>query len=268
MSYEYVIKNGFVERREVGVVQTIPLEDFVPAVTTYVPIELAPLPDNTKFIKMAPGQGEDQIRVYLITETPPQKRDILFDRQTFKISLPYERFWFVIDGQKTFSQGRQTVVYNARNWGYLWSKTPMLNLESEATWGHLPNVYPASNVCFGMNNVNAAQAFGHYVNTVMNTFYTSPFNHDLSYDWPYRTMEEWAEASEQNGAVWMHWPLWNDMKPMSQFVSEQGFTPTMPDGPGEVVPAIRPIPTFSNIQNWWNELSEEAQMRFRAVLDG
>ena len=268
MPYEYVIKDGFVERREVMEGGRIPLEDFIPAVTTYMPLEMSPLPDNTKYMKVQPGGSEDSVTVFIITETPPQRRDIQFNNTTYKISLPYERFWFVVSGTKTYTAGRQSVVYNARNWGYMWSNQPMVNLESLATWGHLPNVYPESNVCFGMNNINAQQAFGHYVNSVINTFWSSPFNHDLSYEWPYNSMQEWQAASNENPNVWSTWQgIFAQMSPMSQFLSSNHFPTTLPDGPGERVPEIRPVPTFSNIQVWWENLSDDAKARFRAVLN-
>ena len=268
MPFEYIIKDGFAERREIGAVQRIALEDFIPAVTTYMPIEMSPLPDNTKYIRMAPGASEDQIQMHLITETPPQRRDIMFEGNTYKISLPYERFWFVVNGQKTFTRGTQSILYNATNWGYLWANHPMVILNDIATWGHMPNVYPESNVCFGMNNVNVQQAFGHYVNSVINTFYTSPFNHDLSYEWPYRNMRLWQEASEANPNAWSTWTgIWEQQKSMTELTNRITFIPTLPDGPGEVVPEIRPTPTFSNIQNWWSQLSDDAKARFRLVLD-
>ena len=277
MPYEYIIKDGFVKRREVIEEQDILLEDFIPAVTTYMPIEMSPLPHNTRYIKMAPGSSEDKITLFIITEDQPSVRNIKFNSHTnlFRLALPYERFWFIVEGTKQFTGGQQSILYNARNWGYMWSNQPMVNIQSPAVRGWLPNVYPESNVCFGANSVNARQAFGHYIDAVKQVFWDSIFNHDLSYDRAYATFEEWQEATDEDPNVWTRWNhVWDTLKPMNEIFNNgrlnqsDQFPETLPDGPGEPIPPVRPSPTFTNVQNWWNGLTPDAQNRFRAVLDG
>lgn len=270
MSSEFIIKDGFVTKLEVRSRETMPLKHFMSQLTSYEPLALSPLPDNTKYIAVSPDSDENKITIFIVTETPPQRRPILYNNQNYNLVFPYERFWFAIEGTRNAGIGNTgRVLYNARNWGYLWGNTPFVNLDTPSTNGRMPNVYGNSNVCFGVNNVNSQQAFGNYIGEVMNKFYTSPFNDDLSYPFAYSTLTEWEEKSE-DPTVWREWTwIWQELKSTAEMVQEgrETFPTTLPDGPGDVIPEIRPIPTFANLQTWWNSLETDAQQRFAAFVE-
>lgn len=135
-------------------------------------------PKNCRFCYM---KGETTI---LVIEQDPQVRSLLFDKgitretyfstseqERFSLALPYVIFILLFQ-QKCF-----TNLYCA------WRSAPLTNLSDRLCRPLLPNIHSNLSVCMGGDFSNEGGAVCEQVENVLNHFWSSQFNNDLSDLW-------------------------------------------------------------------------------------
>lgn len=282
MTQEYIIRGNTIERREIMASEVALLSEVLPLLTTYSPLELSPLPKGLVYIITEPPTAGQAIRVRLLVERPPGLQRILYKHgparstvqaESWRISIPYQFFYFTLEGSQMMTPTATNIIWSPRQWGLFWSKEPFRDLQQPVTNARMPNCWENGNICFGSTSVQANQSMGHFVDEAINTFWTSEFNHDLDYPWPYRTMQRWQDASEANPDVWQEWGFW----PTERMTLEERLRRAHPDGqawrmpvPSSVdavpIPAIETLPSFHNVEEWAAGMTNAQRERILAVL--
>ena len=200
----YIIEGNLITHEEVTRTEMVTLEGLLPHLTSYVPVELAPIPDNCKYLVVKPLDNMGLQARLLVTHEPMMQRinhkngNARSTRESvnYRLAMPYGFFWFNLSGNRVVGPTGDSIIWTPQQWGYLWSNVPFRTVATTPVWAaHLPNCWASGAVCFGSTNVQANQPLGHFVDSAVNTFWNSEFNNDLSIAYPYPSLKAWEEAS-------------------------------------------------------------------------
>jgi hypothetical protein len=231
-----------------------------------------PLPTGTKYLKVTPN--DTTLKVSLIVEVPPALTMIRFkdgyadssaDTQAYRIGLPYQYFYFRMNSNQMFTATGEQVLWTPEYWGVVWGNQPLTSLDVPAAAAGLPNCYDTGEVCHGSVSVDASDKLGEWVDTAVNTFLTSEFNRDLSYPWPFDSMQEWEENTEDDPMNSLSWEWFNNATSLRSKLQRFSDTDWPDVKPSRVnddpIPEIRNAPSFYNVQEWLRGLTETNRNR-------
>lgn len=276
----YVIEGNVITKEEIVSSQMVTLEGLLPHLTSYIPVELAPIPDNCKYLMVKPLDNMGLSARILVTHDPMMQRinhkngNAHSSRSpvNYRLAMPYGIFWFNLSGNRVVNAIGENIMWTPQQWGYLWSNVPFTTVGQTPVWAaRLPNCWSSGAVCFGSTNVQANQPLGHFINAAINTFWTSEFNNDLSVSYPYATLKDWEIASANDPNVWQAWDMWSGagrtLKDKLEEIDTTNWTEPIPSSTDSPIPPLRILPTFWNLRDWLDELSDTDRARLRAALD-
>jgi hypothetical protein len=291
MSVKYVIEGSTITQVEEVTRRMVSLDGLLPGLTSYVPLELSPMPTGLKYIIIEPKEGLE-LSARLIVQTEPgatrinhmaaRARDTgHVPAQNYRIALPWGLFWFEVNGNRLVTPEGEEILWTPRSWGYMWSPEPYTTLDETKVWGGaFPNCWDNGRVCFGSTSTPANLPLGRFIDHAVNNFWTSEFNDDLDRRWPYPDMESWQAATEENEEVWREWPLWengygmvlrdklNNLRDRYDNTAPQvEWRDAVPSSAQGVIPDVRITPTWYNLNEWLNDLGAEDYTRLVAVIE-
>lgn len=291
MSVKYIIEGSTITKVEEVSTMMVSLDGLLPGLTSYVPLELSPMPNGVKYIIIEPLEGLE-LRARLLVQTEPGYQRInhmdarardhgYVEAHNYRLSIPYGLFWFEINGNRMVTPDGEQILWAPRSWGYLWMNEPYVGLDETKVWPAMfPNCWENGRVCFGSTSTPANLPLGRFVDHAINNFWTSEFNDDLERNWPYPDMPSWEDASNANEHVWQDWAhIWengHDMTVRAKLnllrdrydnrapqVEWRNAVPSSAQGP---IPAARITPTWYNINEWLDDLNGEDYSRFVTVI--
>jgi hypothetical protein len=276
---QYILEGNLVTKRTYSEEYVVPLSEMLPELTAYTPLEMSPLPDNLKYVNIQPADDMGIDATFIVQE-PPRIQQIRYknaliytdaEHKPFNLPVPFTSFWVNMTGTKNRGPRGEQMLWSAKSWGFLWSRGPFKDMNTPMTYGWMPNCYKDSRVCFGTNNIDATAPAGEYVNGLVNMFWTSGFNTDLNYPWPYPTMDEWQKEGEKNPGCWTDWKaVWKTERPVKEItgrISKANWSDPIPSVmDGKVIPQIAILPTFQNVQDWKSNLTKDQLARVKAAL--
>ena len=287
MPIKYIIEGNTVTKVEEISRDMVSLDGLLPGLTSYVPLELSPIPAGLKYIVISPKDGLDILCRVVVQVDPGYQRITYKDgpartdepRTSFRIPLPYNFFWFELNGSRMVTPTGENILWSPKNWGLMWGKEPFTTLEGTRAYpARLPNCWTNGTICFGSTNVNAALPLGQFIDTAINSFWTSEFNADLDRYWPYLTMTEWQDAGSENEEVWKDWGMWeadgemtmkDKLNALIDRYSDNSpqWREAVPSSAREPIPALRITPTWYNLNEWLDDLNAEDYDRLRTILN-
>jgi hypothetical protein len=292
MSVKYVIEGNTITQVEEVSRQMVSLDGLLPGLTSYVPLELSPMPDGLKYIIIEPKEGlELAARLIVQTDPGPQRINHMDARashsgsvpsENWRISVPYGLFWFEVNGNRMVTPEGEEILWTPANWGYMWSKDPYTDLDNTMVWPAMfPNCWENGRVCFGSTTTQANLPLGQFINAAINNFWTSEFNNDLERNWPYDNMAEWEAATSENPDVWREWGMWENGRGMTlrdklnllidRYDNRNGmrveWRNAVPSSTLGEIPSIRITPTWFNLTEWLDDLNHEDYMRLVAAIE-
>lgn len=287
MSTVYELEGGLFRKVDRTVTEVGRIEDMLPTLLTYYPIEMGSLPRDTVYLKVVPQpNNEERVEARVIVAQPPQVREILFNeshgpadtQRAYKLAMPYHHFWFNMQGSPVRSQGEpSSFIWTPRAWGVYWTKTAFVSTErTKGLSARLPNMWGDTRVCFGNNPITANVTMGEHINQLVNTYWGSVFNTDLEINTPYgnrarSALARWERETENNSDIWMNWDIWAGEEPIQSLIERvsgyERFNQPAPDSTEPVIPQPPIVLTWHSVNEWVaNELSIEQRRRLHAVL--
>lgn len=289
MTVKYIIEGNAITKVEEVSRQMVSLDGLIPGLTSYVPLELSPLPRNLKYIIIEPKEGlKLKARLLVQQDAGPVRINHMNARAldtghipavNRRISVPWGIFWFELDGNRMVTPEGESLLWTPTSWGYMWSNQPYNGLDTPIWPAHFPNCWENGRVCFGSTSTPANLPLGQFIDHAINNFWTSEFNNDLERNWPYPNMEEWEEATADNPDVWQEWSLWNDegeytLREKLNYLLERydpdypavDWRDAVPSSAQGTIPPARITPTFYNLNEWLDDLSAEDYQRMVAVI--
>ena len=289
MSIKYVIEGSTVKKVEEYVTNMVDLDGLLPGLTSYVPLELSPMPSGLKYIIIEPKQGLE-LAAHLIVQAPagPQRINYIDGRardhgyvepRNYRLSLPWGLFWFDIDGNRMVTPEGEQILWTPKMWGYMWSKDPYTTLDDTEVWPAMfPNCWTNGRVCFGTTSTPANLPLGAFVDHAVNNFWTSEFNNDLDRNWPYDSIQKWADDTAENPEAWREWGMWSHnsttvrekLSALSERYDASGarveWREAIPSSAQGAIPAACLTPTWYNLNEWLDNLNPEDYARFARVV--
>jgi hypothetical protein len=273
----FILEGGLATRETFQRSEAVPLNQLLEGLTAYQPLELDPVPKNTRYMSVTP-RGTNELQAQIIVANEPMTRRISYknvpaasDRRvahSYNLQFPYSIFWFAMNGNKLQSITGDSIVWNPQAWGYIWMKEPFTSLDQMGWTPQMPNIYGDSRICFGANPINGSQPLGHYIDETIATFWTSEFNQDLENVWPYPSMNAWEEAPAGD---WEHWDVFsyggqNLKDKFGTYREDQDWTTPVPTSIGQRVPPLPQYHTFNSLRQWLAGLTEEERERLRETM--
>ena len=283
MVTKYVIEGNTIMEVQEATRSMGSLSDLLPRLTSYLPLELNPMPHDLAYIRIIPTQNMELSAQIIVQHTPKIQRinykngsaSSNAENSSYQLALPYGYFWFDLNGNRIIDPTGEQIMWRPRNWGYLWGKEPFATLATTTVHGaYFPNCWGNGAVCFGTTSVTGNQPLGHFVDQAINTFWTSEFNRDLDARWPYSTMRQWQEASLADEDCWKDWSIWQNEGARSMEDRLNGLNEgntqwreAIPSSTSNAIPDLRITPTFANVDNWLDALDDNDRARLKEVLD-
>lgn len=285
MATIYEIEGDLITRVTRQIEQVGRLSDLLPTLTSYKPIEVGYLPRDCSYIHITPTP-QDTVEALVIVAQPPQTRRIVFNethgpletQRAYALALPYHLFWFRMHGTPQVTANlAPRMLWAPRHWATLWMQRPPQNIATDQAIGAImPNTWPDGRVCFGNNPVSANQTMGQYIDSLVNTYWTSVFNTDLAVRTPYgqsgsrANLQRWQTQSQSQPDVWRTWDAWRGESPIRNLIEAVDGTmwnEPMPDSTEPVIPQTPRTWTFHSVRNWLlSELDEQQRNRLLWAL--
>jgi hypothetical protein len=274
----YIVEGNLAVRETVTRSMAVPLDKMLESLTAYQPLDILPTPHNMRSISIKPRPNM-QLQAQVIVGHDPMTRRVTHKMcpanshrapaKSYQLHFPYGLFWFALHGNKFSGVEGESIVWSPQGWGYVWMKEPFNNLEQHVWTPKMPNMFSDSRICFGYNSVNGSLPLGHFIDSSVNTFWTSEFNQDLEVPFPYDTMSEWEKAKPDD---WRTWDMWNRdgstaKDKFARFETDMQWDEPAPDNAGSQIPDLPHYPTFDNIETWLTGLEPERRDRIFATLE-
>lgn len=245
---------------EVALAELLKHVERTPKVTTPV------LPASTKLLSW--DESNPRLKTLeVLLELPPATRGIRFrgnqGTATHQVMLPWTYFRFIASTGRADDRGWELGTYQA-----FWSKTRINNLATARLLvAKLPNVYEDGRICFGSTAADSTLPLGDRLDTIVNGFYVSDFNRDLTIRRPggYRNFAAWVAATNRNPNGWVDWEDWTEARLATDILST-----SMVDAPQIVLQGT--IPTYVNgltfgaAEDWLRRLDPNDRIRLRSAL--
>jgi hypothetical protein len=271
MTRQIVIQGSLVTEQEIQTVRTVSLEDFLPRIERKTPMHLPQLPKPSAFHWGLTSGGVGTL--ILLIEVDPQIIDMsMYNEETFSVSIPYSRFLFSLQNRDP----NDPLTWHMNDYRLFWAKTPYRDPDlADMQAAMLPNIYGDGRICFGSTAPDANTDLATRLNTIVNSFYMSHFNHDLQIRYPngWRSNTAWVRMTENDPTAWTEWSDWTmttrDHKSWTQLVTEHvGEVVTRLD-PVIAADPIPPLPmgaTWGRTEEWFQGLTPTQRLRLRQVL--
>lgn len=262
------IEGGVQRTIEYSVTSEVPLAAVLAHVER-VPRVLTPvLPRSTVAVAWDESDSA-QKRMEILLEMPPGIRTITYQGRegdvNHRLMFPWTYFLFTLS---TANSDRNTEWMIGTHRVY-WSQRRITNLqEGRLMPARMANIYEDGRICFGGTAPDASLPLADRLDTIVNQFYASNFNRDLTLRYPgdYRNFAAWAAASAATPTAWQNWDNWvNEAQPVSDILSPELYNapPIVVNG---VIPSYTPGLTFGASEEWLRRLSPNDRIRLRVSL--
>jgi hypothetical protein len=240
-----------VVNREVSM--TVPLEEWLPLIERRVPVSTPVLPTNVRALWWDETDLNRKKLVILI-EREPQIINLNMAGAIHRLSIPWTRFFFHASTRSTL--GNEWVLDDYRLY---WSNKRFANsTANDMLPALLPNIYEDARICFGSTGANAQQSIADRLDQIVNEFYTTTFNGDLTIRRPngWRGWANWERMTTTNPMGWLTWTDWTT-RPMASWADLCGNAAagsTTRNDPMVAADGIPDIPlgaTFGRINEWF-----------------
>jgi hypothetical protein len=258
------IENGLVRLVTRTVEHTVPLEDWMPLIEKRGIIRMPALPVGTRAVIWDPTDLQNQKMAVLI-EQEPQIIGLRFFDDIHTVSLPYMRFFF----NCITSDITNNIMWQLSDYRCFMAEHQYRNDEEEDMIAALlPNIYQDGRICFGSTAPDANQTIGDRLTQIVNEFWLSGFNNDLTIRRPNnaRGWTQWERMTETDPTGWTNWRDWepgaHGRFSFRNLASNVGMTSRSDE---VIVPdAIPPLPlgaSFGRVEEWIQSLNNGQRAR-------
>ena len=258
------INGGLVSIINREVAMTVPLEEWLPLIERRVPVSTPVLPTNVRALHWDETDMNHK-KLMVLIEREPQIINLNMDGTMHRISIPWTRFFFYCSTRSS----TPTAAWVLDDYRIYWSdKRYSNNIALDMIPALLPNVYEDARICFGSTGADAYQPLADRLDQIVNEFYVSTFNNDLTIRRPngWRGWANWERMTTTNPMGWMTWPDWTTRTATSwtercaQFVNGLD-TRNTPMASADPIPDVPLGATFGRINEWFNEMDVHQRRR-------
>lgn len=263
------IDGGLVSLVNREVMNTIPLSEWLPKIEKRVPVSTPVLPTNARAIWWDTTDITRK-KLLVLIEREPQIINLNMTGDIHRISIPWTRFFFYASTRDS----SPTASWSLEDYRIYWSNKKYSNpTEADMITALLPNVYDDARICFGSTGADAYQPLADRLDQIINEFYVSTFNHDLTIHRPngWRGWRAWERMTETNPMGWLTWPDW-DQRPKVSWESLCARWQQDPSQRFAYMASADPIPevplgaTFGRINEWLTEMDPTLRRRLMIAI--
>lgn len=252
------IENGLarVVRREVLAEST--LEALLPLMETHLPVLTPPLTRAYPTVIAYWDESNPRVkRLQTLTELPPKVRTLHHGGRDRRVPLPY--LYFLFEAVTSDTNAATATNWQLEDYRVYMTNTPVTDATSKLWHPCLPNIFNDERICFGSTAPPATQRYGDRVDNIINEFFVSQFNNDLTIYFPakYGGWTGWTRAAS-DPFDWVDWPEWTNgqERTLAQILDVERTNRLDPILTNNGIPELPLGMTFGRAEEWLTGLTD------------
>jgi hypothetical protein len=244
------------------------LDQFLPLIETRMPVILPTLPKNSVRAINYNATNPNNVTLALLVEVPPRIINLNMVGDIHRLSIPFSR-WIMLFHN---SSGDPTnTAWTFDEYYLFWAKQPFTAPDTyDMRPAMLPNIYRDSgSICFGSTGGRADQTIADRIDQIVNEFYATEFNHDLTIRFPngWSGFGPWESMTENKPLDWANWSDWTrtDLWSLNSRLGQQ-FDRTTTLVAADPIPEIPIGASFGRTQEWLASLTNSQRVRILRSL--